>query len=150
PIESPPSPVINSGDNNVPGGLPAHDLDGGPRLVGNKVDRGAFESSIDNEFLQSVTNTNDSGAGSLRAAIANANANGSGGALIKFNIGTTCGPHVITLASPLPAITAPVYINGYTQTGSVENDLDVGDDATQCVILEAGAGGVATAIQVDS
>jgi hypothetical protein len=150
PIESPPSPVINSGANTVPGGLPAHDLGGGPRLVGSTVDRGAYESSIDNEFLQTVTNTNDAGSGSLRAAIANANANGSTGALIKFAIGASCGPHVITLASALPAITAPVIINGYTQNGAVQNDLDVGDDAVQCVILEAGSGGVATAITVAS
>jgi hypothetical protein len=136
PIESPPSPVINSGDNDVHGGLPSHDLDGGPRIVGSAVDRGAYESSIDDEFLQSVTNTSDSGSGSLRSAIAGANANGSG--LITFNLGTGCGPHVITLSSPLPSITAPIIVNGYSQPGSSANDLDIGDDANLCVILESG------------
>ena len=134
PIESPASPVINSGDDNVPGGLPAHDLDGGPRVVGSTVDRGAYESSIDDEYIQTVTNTNDSGNGSLRAAIASVDANGGG--LIRFDIGSGCGPHVILLASALPAITVPAIINGYTQTGASQNDLGVGDDATICVILE--------------
>jgi len=59
PIESPPSPVINSGDNSVHGGLPSHDLDGGPRVVGSAVDRGAYESSVDDAFLQSVIGLHD-------------------------------------------------------------------------------------------
>jgi hypothetical protein len=141
PIESPPSPVINSGDNGVHGGLPAHDLDGGPRVVGSAVDRGAYESSIDDEFLQTVTNTNDSGNGSLRSAVASAIANGSG--LVSFDIGSGCGPHVITLSSPLPPITVPIIINGYSQPGTTANDLDVGDDATLCVVVES-AGASAT------
>jgi len=146
PIESPPSPVINSGDNNVHGGLPSHDLDGGPRLVGSAVDRGAYESSVDDSFLQSVSNTNDSGAGSLRSAIAGANAHGSG--LITFDLGTGCGPHVITLSSPLPSITAPIIVNGYSQPGSSANDLDTGDDANVCVILESGNASVTRGLVV--
>ncbi|MGA9422555.1 MAG: right-handed parallel beta-helix repeat-containing protein [Rhodanobacteraceae bacterium] len=141
PIESPASPVINSGSNDVPGGLPTHDLDGGPRVVGTTVDRGAYESTINDAFLQTVTNANDSGNGSLRAAITSANANGANGALISFDIGSGCGPQVITLTSPLPDITAPVIINGFTQPGASPNDLDTGNDATICVILDAGSSG---------
>jgi parallel beta-helix repeat protein len=148
PIESPPSPVINSGYDNVPGGLPAHDLDGGQRVVGSAVDRGVYESTINDELIQTVTNTNDSGTGSLRSAIANINANGSG--IVTFAIGSSCGPRVITLNSLLPGITKGGVINGYTQPGSSPNDLDVGDDATICVILEAGSGGVATGMSVPS
>lgn len=146
PIESPPSPVINSGDSDVHGGLPSHDLDGGPRIVGSAVDRGAYESSVDDEFLQTVTNTIDSGSGSLRSAIAGANANGSG--LITFNLGTGCGPHVITLNSPLPTITAPIIVNGYSQPGSSANDLDIGDDASLCIILESGSASVTRGLVV--
>lgn len=146
PIESPPSPVINSGDSNVHGGLPSHDLDGGPRIVGSTVDRGAYESSVDDEFLQTVTNTSDAGSGSLRSAIASANANGSG--LITFDLGAGCGPHVITLNSPLPTITAPIIVNGYSQLGSSANDLDIGDDANLCVILESGSASVTRGLVV--
>ena len=132
PIESPQSPVIDSGKNNVPGGLPAHDLDGGPRILGATVDLGVYESTINNAYIQSVGNKNDSGDGSLRSAIANANAHGSG--LITFDMGSAC-PQVITLDSELPALTHGGIINGFTQTGATVNDLDTGDDANLCVIL---------------
>lgn len=145
PIESPQSPVIDSGKNNAPGGLPAHDLDGGPRIVGTTVDRGVYESSINAAFLQSVGNKNDSGDGSLRAAIANANAHDS--ALITFDIGSGC-PQVITLDSELPALTHGGIINGFTQMGASANDLDTGDDATLCVILESGNSSVTHGLQV--
>jgi len=146
PIESPPSPVINSGSTTAPGGLPATDLPGRTRVVGTAPDRGAFESSIDDAFLQTVTNTNDSGAGSLRSALTGAIQHGSG--LISFDIGSGCGPHVITLDSELPAITVPLIVNGYTQTGSSMNDLDAGDDATFCVILESGNSAVTHGLHV--
>jgi hypothetical protein len=146
PIESPPSPVINSGSTTAPGGLPTTDLPGRNRVIGTAPDRGAFESTINDAFLQTVTNTNDSGAGSLRQALVNAIGHGSG--LISFDIGSGCGPHVITLGSELPAITVPLIINGYTQTGSGMNDLDAGDDATFCVILESGSSSVTHGLRV--
>ena len=66
---------------------------------------------------QTVTNTNDSGAGSLRQAIIDANTN-TGTDNINFNIPDT-GPHSIQLLSALPEITDPVIINGYTQPGAL-------------------------------
>ena len=146
PIESPPSPVINSGSPSAPGGLPATDLPGRARVIGAAPDRGAFESTINDTFLQTVSTTNDSGVGSLRAAIQNANAHGSG--LVTFDIGSGCGPHVITLDSPLPSITVPLIVNGYTQAGSSENDLAFGTDAKFCVVLEAGGASVTKALQI--
>ena len=62
-----------------------------------------------------VTNTNDSGAGSLRQAIIDANAN-AGADTIDFNIAGS-GTQVITLASALDVITDQVTIDGTTQTG---------------------------------
>ena len=53
----------------------------------------------------SVSNTNDSGAGSLRQAILDANA--AGGGTINVNSGG-----LLILASPLPIIAAPLAING--------------------------------------
>jgi uncharacterized repeat protein (TIGR01451 family) len=62
-----------------------------------------------------VTNTNDSGAGSLRQAIIDANAN-VGADAIEFNIPGP-GPFVITLTDPLPPVSDPVTIDGTSQPG---------------------------------
>jgi hypothetical protein len=64
-----------------------------------------------------VTNTNDSGNGSLRQAIEDANAS-KGKDTIKFNIGGGSGVKTILPASDLPDITDPVVIDGYSQPGS--------------------------------
>jgi hypothetical protein len=64
-----------------------------------------------------VTNTADSGAGSLRQAITTTNASGAGPHSITFNIPGP-GPHVISLVTALPSITKPVTIDGTTQSGA--------------------------------
>jgi len=66
-----------------------------------------------------VTNTNDSGAGSLRAAIESANGT-PGLDQIHFNI-AGAGVHTIVLATPLPDVTDDFEINGFTQAGSSAN-----------------------------
>src|SRR5438067_1009093 len=70
-----------------------------------------------------VTTTNDTGTGSLRQAIADANANGADGTnTIQFAItDPLAGVRTITPASPLPFITTPVILDGYTQAGSSPN-----------------------------
>jgi len=77
-------------------------------------------------FARTVTNTNDSGAGSLRQAITEVNLNGTG--LIFFNI-AGAGPHTITPATALPQITAPCVIAGYSQPGSSVNTVAQGTNA---------------------
>ncbi|HEY2396980.1 MAG TPA: choice-of-anchor Q domain-containing protein, partial [Rudaea sp.] len=138
PIQAPVSPVINTGNNSVPGGLPSVDLAGQPRLVGSRVDRGAYESTVDFSNVQMVSKHgfDDGSAGTLSAAVANINTNNGGS--IKFNItdGGAC-PWVITLGDELD-IAANATINGYSQIGSSTNDLDPGDDAKLCIIVEAG------------
>ncbi|MCI0488631.1 MAG: hypothetical protein L0229_18745, partial [Blastocatellia bacterium] len=62
-----------------------------------------------------VTNTGDSGAGSLRQAILDANQN-SGPDMIGFNIGAG-GVQTIRPQAPLPTITDPVTIDATTQPG---------------------------------
>src|ERR1051325_5110926 len=62
-----------------------------------------------------VTNTNDSGPGSLRQAILDSNAASSGFNTISFSIGT--GVKTISPLSPLPTISLPVTIDGTTQPG---------------------------------
>ena len=87
----------------------------------------------------SVTTTADSGEGSLRDAIEYANGNGNPAVpdTIWFNIPGP-GPHVINLASSLPAITEPAWINGFTQSGSSPNtlDFDQGVNAVHQIILD--------------
>jgi hypothetical protein len=86
-----------------------------------------------------VTNTNDSGPGSLRQAILDANAN-PGSDLITFNIGS--GLKTITLASKLPEISDPVVIDGTTQPGFAGTPL-IEIDATNIgfdVVLSISAG----------
>src|SRR5437773_11930452 len=66
-------------------------------------------------FVFTVTNTNDSGTGSLRQAILDANS--MGGGTIQFNIPGS-GVHTIGPLTVLPTITQAVTIDGYTQSGS--------------------------------
>jgi len=73
-----------------------------------------------------VTNTNDSGAGSLRQAILNANANADISE-IHFNIAGT-GLHVIDLLTALPVISQPVTIDGFTQPGAAPNTTLLGEE----------------------
>ncbi|MGC8639322.1 MAG: beta strand repeat-containing protein [Isosphaeraceae bacterium] len=63
-----------------------------------------------------VTNTNDSGPGSLRQAILDSNAN-PGLNTIGFAITGGSAPYVINVQSALPGITGPVVINGESQPG---------------------------------
>jgi len=71
-----------------------------------------------------VTNTDDSGTGSYRQALEGANAN-PGLDTIAFNVaGPGCnGAGVCTIAptAPLPNISSPVLIDGYTQPGASPN-----------------------------
>ena len=69
--------------------------------------------------VQLVTNTLDSGDGSLRAAITLANADPDM-SIIRFNIPGE-GPHTIQPLTRLPVVTAPVIIDGYTQPGASPN-----------------------------
>ncbi|MCA9472514.1 MAG: DUF4347 domain-containing protein [Nitrospira sp.] len=68
-----------------------------------------------------VTNTNDSGAGSFRQAILDANAN-VGTDTIGFNI-AGAGPHTITPTSVLPNITDTVIIDGTTEPDFVSTPV---------------------------
>src|ERR1700748_1635788 len=83
-----------------------------------------------------VTNTSDTGAGSLRQAIIDAN-NNAGLDTIAFNIPGS-GVRTITLGSSLPDITSPVIIDGYTQPGATPNTLAIGDNAHLLIRIDGG------------
>ncbi len=90
-----------------------------------------------------VTNTNDSGAGSLRQALLDANG-AAGLDTIAFNVsGTGCdGSGVCTIApaSALPLVTSPVLIDGYTQPGASANTNAQGALNTVLKIVLSGSG----------
>jgi len=81
-----------------------------------------------------VTNTNDSGPGSLRQAILDLNA-GSGGTSITFAIPAS-GLQTITLATELPAITKQVTIDGYSQAGALPNTLPLANGSNALLLIQ--------------
>lgn len=81
-----------------------------------------------------VTNADDSGDGSLRQAILSANSTATAADVIAFNI-SGVGPHTISPLTPLPTITAPVVIDGYSQSGASPNTLTHGDNAVLKIVL---------------
>jgi len=142
PIE-PDSPVINSGNNSPPGGLASSDFDGGLRKIGVFVDRGAYESSVDNTQTYVVENTNNSGAGSLRQALLDANQT-SLPKVVQFDIPGSC-PRTIVVTGALPPITVPIELLGSTQPDSRPNDDPKGYNGAICIALNGG-GTVATGL----
>jgi titin len=96
------------------------------------------------EYQFKVTNTNDSGAGSLRQAILNSNAtplNASGNPnVIQFDIPGS-GVHVIQPLTTLPTVTQTTDIDGYSQPGAAPNTLAVGDNAVLVIRLDGGQAG---------
>ena len=101
-----------------------------------------------------VTNANDSGAGSLRDAITQANAAG-GLDTIAFNVsGTGCdgaGVCTIALSSALPTISSPVTIDGYTQSGASPNTHATGAlDTVLKIVITRGASFVPTGLVIAS
>jgi parallel beta-helix repeat protein len=116
------------------------DLKGDARLFGGGADRGALESPIGSTAATlTVTNSNNSGAGSLRQALSDANAS-SNLNTIEFAIGSTCGPHIINLGSTLPDITGPVHIDGYSQPGAQTNSSEIGNNSNVCIVLNGFSG----------
>jgi hypothetical protein len=93
-----------------------------------------------------VTNTNDSGAGSLRDQITLAN-NASGADEIRFSI-PGLGVRSIALASALPAITGALTIDGYSQSGSAVNNSSVGDNAIPLIELNGLSAGAANGLDI--
>ena len=81
-----------------------------------------------------VTNSADSGPGSLRQAILDANAQASPDIIEFFN--TAPGWHTIVLASALPAITQPVSLNGYADPEASENTQVIGNDASIVWVID--------------
>ena len=80
-----------------------------------------------------VTTSADSGAGSLRQAIEDADGSDTP-VVITFSVGTVGSQQTITPATPLPGITVPILINGWSQGGT-------GYSSTPLVILDGASAG---------
>src|SRR5262245_42579561 len=95
-----------------------------------------------------VTNTNDSGPGSLRQAILDSNGN-PGLDTIAFNI-PGAGVHTITPASSLDPLSGPVLIDGYSQTGTAVNTDPFATNAVLLIELDGSAvgGGFSTGLNI--
>jgi hypothetical protein len=91
-----------------------------------------------------VTNINDSGAGSLRQAITDAVASPTVAHdhVVAFNI-PGAGVHTIRPTSQLPAI-KDLTIDGYTQPGSQPNTLANGSDAVLNIEIDGSLAGAGT------
>ena len=74
-----------------------------------------FRPQVARAATITVTNTNDSGAGSLRQAILDANASVGVADTIEFAIGS--GQQSIAPTTPLPVVSDPLTIDGTTQPG---------------------------------
>jgi len=125
------SPAVNHGATMTD---LTQDLAGNGRLIGSRTDLGAYETSFNDLTQVLVTTTADSGAGSLRQALLDANANPNH-SLVRFAIPGVCGSQGILLLSPLPDITTPVTIDGYTQSGTQPNTNAQAFNAQICVGL---------------
>ncbi len=89
-----------------------------------------------------VTNANDSGSGSLRAAILAANGTPAAD-VITFAI-PGAGVHTIAPLTALPDITAPLTINGYSQSDASVNTLAVGNNAVLRIVLSGASAPLGT------
>lgn len=115
-------------------------------------------ASVAEAATVTVTGTADTvavdGAVTLREAITSMNAGANTNAdvvavgaygtadTITFNI-PGAGPHTITVgALPLPTLTVPVTINGYSEPGSSPNTLAVGNDAVLNIVLQGSTPGL--------
>lgn len=116
------SPALDNGDNSVTGApwSLATDQRGFARQTHGNVDIGALEMVVAGGI---VTNTNNSGPGSLRDAITYANGN-SGADVITFCIATTdpnfnnaTGAYTITPTGGLPQLGSDLTVDGWSQPG---------------------------------
>jgi hypothetical protein len=95
-----------------------------------------------------VTNTDDSGPGSLRQAILDANAN-PGLDTIAFNI-PGAGVHTISPASGLPSITDAVVLDGYSQPGASPNTDPNGFNGILLIELSGASAGQANGLNINA
>src|SRR6266566_634840 len=108
-----------------------------------------------------VTNTDDTGPGTLRQALLDANDSPDENRVVFALLGA--GPFTIRLRSALPTITSPIFIDGWSQSGSngspvIELDGSGASNAIDGLVILSGAStvrglalhGFATAIRLET
>ncbi|QBB71949.1 hypothetical protein ELE36_17155 [Pseudolysobacter antarcticus] len=133
----PDSPALNAGTRHVWQGLPDTDIEGNTVVGGAASDLGANESPFKALQVFTVSNTADNlpnDPTTLRGAITAANLL-AGPSTINFNVSSSGGGCSIPFAldTALPAITAPITIDGSTQPGSLPNTDPDAFNAKICV-----------------
>jgi hypothetical protein len=100
-----------------------------------------------------VSNTADTGPGSLRQAILDANA-------MQVTGGTACAPHTIEFNIPgsgtrtirplsqLPRFNIPITVDGYSQPGSSQNSLFQGSNAAIVIELDGSLAGASDGLVI--
>lgn len=128
------SPAINAGNNTLISASITTDQRGAgfDRIFKGVVDIGAYEVQppislppVNSDTV--VTNTNDSGAGSLRQAILNANATAGADTITFAGVFTDATPDIITLTSGKLSITDDVTILGTGASNLAINGNNVSD-----------------------
>src|SRR6056297_3392119 len=118
---------FSSGNKFITITLPASDAFGeGDLLVATATDASGNTSELSPAVIGLsvfvVTNTNDTGGGSLRQAMTLSEFSPQP-AIIQFNIPGDL-PHTISPESPLPTLVKPVIINGTTQPGYFDGTFE--------------------------
>jgi parallel beta-helix repeat protein len=112
---------------------------------------GIFSTALSSASIFTVTNTTDSGPGSLRQAILNANT-AAGADVIEFNLPGS-GVQTIAPLTALPEITSAVAINGYSQPGSRTNSNALGGSGAVLLVRLDGyqaTNGIVTALRFNA
>ncbi len=145
------SPAVNSGAASQHYSFPSRDIVNRTRIIGSRIDRGAFESPQDdlNGFIVSTTADNGNNSsptpGSLRAAIKAGNAAGTP---YKVSFALSGCPLVININTALPDISGDVTIDGRTQNGWSPNSSYGAFDANLCLVLNGSGANVPWAFHV--
>jgi RTX calcium-binding nonapeptide repeat (4 copies) len=133
------SPAINAGNNSLVGASTDQRGAEFERISGTTVDIGAYEVQstspppVNTDTV--VTNTNDSGVGSLRQAILNANGTAGADTITFAGVFTDATPDIITLTSGSLNITDDITILG---TGA--SKLTISGNNTSGVFEISGTG----------
>jgi hypothetical protein len=134
---------------NVAGGLPAAPV----FITATATDDDGSTSEFSNAIplilggaRRTVTNTADSGGGSLRQVLTDANG-AAGVDTIAFNIAGD-GPHVISPGSGLPTINGDLIVDGYSEPFAEPNLLASGSNAVLQIVLDGSAAGSSNGLLV--